>query len=57
LMYLEVKSQAQDGYAQGINQVDMVDTLIWWSLKEMAFQFNGFQLKRFKLRFYLILSK
>jgi hypothetical protein len=28
LMYLEVKSQAQDGYAQGINQVDMVDTLI-----------------------------
>jgi hypothetical protein len=28
LMCLEVKSQAQDGYAQGINQVDMVDTLI-----------------------------
>jgi hypothetical protein len=28
LMCLEVESQAQDGYAQGINQVVVVDTLI-----------------------------
>ena len=37
-------------------KIDMIDTLTWWSLKYMAFRFKGNQLKRFKFRFYLILS-
>ena len=52
----ETKSHAQDGYAQGENQIDMIDTLTYWRLKAMAFRFKGNQLKRFKFHFYLILS-
>jgi hypothetical protein len=53
----EVKSQAQDDYGQGQNQVDMIDILFWWRLKAMAFRLNGFQLKWLKLCSHLNLSK
>ena len=46
-----IKSNAQDGYAQGENQIDMIETLTFRRLKTTAFWFKGIQLKQFKLHF------
>ena len=50
-LFEEVQSHAQDGYAQGENQIDMIETLTFRRLKTTTFWFKGIQLKRFKLHF------
>ena len=50
-LFEEVKSHAQDGYAQEENQIDMIETLTFRRLKTTTFWFKGIQLKRCKLRF------
>ena len=51
-----IKSLAQEGYAQGEKQDDMVGTLKVLKIKYMALQFKENQLKWLNFRFYLNLE-